>query len=231
MIAGFDTLNAFRQVAGSDTAWSRNVAFTEAQFTAYHDAGLVLYDEDNIPNYHYDAQNGFLACGDGFLRETTGEERSAWAQEFGAPTPNILYVDIALTPTDGSSSFTGLSGLLAVPNDATGSFDVAASVWADDALTVPVSALGGLGWVFILRKINKQDGAVLDTLRLLKTFVGNACAFTLACDGVSSGRYSLDARDFDTLTMGTVSYRFVLASPNSPEGRDAIEFDIYDAFL
>lgn len=195
-----------------------------------HESGASWWTADNA--------DGTFALADVVnLNQRTQEQLEATpeyqAWYYGNPeNMPALYVDISLTPTEGSSSFTGLSGLLAFPNNATGSFDVAASVWADEALTVPVAALDGKGWVFILRKINKQDGAVLDTLRVLKTFSGNTCQFTFLCNGISSGRYSLDEHDFDALRIDeNTIFQFKIIVPNSPEGRRAFEFDIYDANL
>ena len=140
-----------------------------------------------------------------------------------------LWVALSLTPQ--STYHVGASGLQAFPNSAAGAFKVSASVWGDNAKTVPITQLDGQGWVFVLRKINQVDGMLLDTLRPFKLFASNLCEFTITPTGISSGRYSLDERDFTTLDVGGQVYQFKLIAPNSPENRPAFEFDIYDASL
>jgi hypothetical protein len=188
-------------------------------------------DEYGVNWYIVDAA-GYIAIEDYTLRRRTQAEMDALRDP---PLLPVFWVSVTITPME--QYFQGASGLYAFPNTADGAFQVAASVWADETQTVPILDLSGASWVYILRKINKSDGVVLDTVRLLKSFgqddtPGNVCAFTLSPASLSSGRYSLDEGDFDNLRIDADTvFQFKLVAPNSPEGRRAFEFDIYDANL
>ncbi len=152
---------------------------------------------------------------------TLSEELYRWVDYFGCNAMKlegnktifyvepVLWVHTDLTPKDGTVFYQHDDGRIAIPNDATGTILVSASIRVSSD---PESAVVGITKTWIIR-LWKEGGGFLN---LKRTFTNGLCSqFEFKADGIDPDQYELKDEYFTTVQ----GYTMRLANP--------MKFDVY----